>query len=113
MLFTWSCFWSNSWNNQQPSLLSPCLIKILTGKLNMQYLYTDLADSLLEQNKNRVMFNSLRGDCNVNGQKKKISRPNYQTSRNFLGYTFHGGNVVCAPIHFFFFTSAHFHLGDR
>ena len=35
----------------------------------MQYLYRDLAYSLLEQNKNRVM--SLRGDCNENGQEKK------------------------------------------
>ena len=28
-------------------------------------------------------------------------------------YTFYGGNVICVPFTFIFFTAAHFHLAGR
>ena len=31
-----------------------------------------------------------------------------------VNYTFYRGNVVCVPVHvYFFFTAAHFHLAGR
>ena len=41
-----------------------------------------------------------------------FARPQHETSRNFLVYTFYGGNVGRVLVHFFF-TVAHFHPGGR
>ena len=38
-----------------------------------------------------------------------FARPQRETSRNFLSYTFYEGNVARFLVHFFF-TAAHFHL---
>ena len=76
----------------------------------MQYLYTDLAYSLLEQNKNRVMFSEGRLQ-RKRPRKKSVGLISKLTENSSFARFMDEMSYVLLST--FFFTSAHFHLGGR
>ena len=77
----------------------------------MQYLYTDLAYNLLEQNKNLVMFSEGRLQRKRPPQKSVGLITKLPETSSVTRFMEEMSYVLLST--FYFFTTAHFHLGGR